>query len=168
MRKRKSLLSIIDAISEQTGKVASFLIICIVLVLVYEVVMRYVLNQPTIWVHELTQFLFGPYFLFAGAYCLLYKAHVSVDIVYTRFPARMKAIMDLVTSILFFLACVVLVWKGWDMAWTSLSNLETSATTWDPPVYPLKMIIPLSAFLLLLQGLAKFIRDLQSAIKGAN
>jgi TRAP-type mannitol/chloroaromatic compound transport system permease small subunit len=44
--------------------------------------------------------------------------------------------------------------------------LETSETVWDVPIYPLKLALPVGAFLLLLQGLAKFIRDLVIAIKG--
>ena len=53
------------------------------------------------------------------------------------------------------------------MAWSSLIVLETSGRTpWEPPLYPIKMTIPIAAFLLLLQGLAGFARNLATVVKG--
>jgi len=72
----------------------------------------------------------------------------------------------LFTWLLFFYFCGLLLWKGGEMAWDSFKVLETEPTAFAPPVYPIKMMIPLGALIILLQGLAKFIRDFNLAISG--
>ena len=166
MRKLKSVLAVIDTVNDRIGRVASFLIVFVTLILVYEVVMRYVFDSPTIWVHETTQFVYGAHFLLAGAYCLLHGAHVNVDVLYMRFPLRARAIVDTITAMFFFLVVVILLWYGAEMAWDSLMMLEASHTFWAPPVYPIKMLVPIEALLILFQGLAKFVRDLLTATTG--
>lgn len=166
MHKLQSVLAFIDTVNDRIGKIASFLIVAITLILVYEVVMRYMFNSPTIWVHETTQFVYGAHFLLAGAYCLLHRAHVNVDVLYMRFPLRARAIVDAITAMFFFLLIVILLWHGTKMAWESLMILETTHTFWAPPVYPIKMLVPIEALLVLFQGLAKFIRDLLTATTG--
>ncbi len=167
MRQLKSILSVIDFISDRVGKLASYLIIFMTLILVYEVVMRYVFGRLTTWAHELTEFVFGSHFLLAGAYCVLHRSHINVDIIYARFSVRVKAITDVtVTAIAFFLLFGILLWNGIIMARDSIMILEVSSTFWAPPIYPIKTMVPIAALLLVLQGLAKFIRDLITAVTG--
>jgi TRAP-type mannitol/chloroaromatic compound transport system permease small subunit len=162
----KRFLKTIDRISEQSGKAVSFLIVFLVFVILYEIVVRYLFNSPTIWAHEIAQMIYGAYVILLGAYVLQRRGHVNVDILYNRFRPRTRAIIDLFTWLLFFYFCGLLLLKGGEMAWDSLKILETEPTSFAPPVYPIKMTIPLGAFLILLQGLAKFIRDLTLAITG--
>jgi TRAP-type mannitol/chloroaromatic compound transport system permease small subunit len=162
----KRFLKKIDRISEQSGKAVSFLIVFLVFVILYEISARYLFNSPTIWAHEIAQMVYGAYVILLGAYVLQRKGHVNVDILYNRFRPRTRAIIDLFTWLLFFYFCGLLLLKGGEMAWDSLKILETEPTSFAPPVYPIKMTIPLGALLILLQGLAKFIRDLTFAITG--
>lgn len=166
MKKLKSFLRCIDAISEWTGKGVSYLILPGILILSWEVVSRYAFNNPTMWAHGTSQRIFATYYILAGAYVLRHNQHVTVDIIYNHLSLRKRAILSLIGSIFFFIFCGVLLWKGLDFAWTSLSQLEPDETPWRAPLYPFKMMIPLGAFLILIQGLAKFIRDLSTAITG--
>lgn len=166
MGRLRFALSVIDNISEWTVRIIGFVIPLIVVLIGYEVVMRYIFNQPTIWVHELSLLLWGSLFMLAGAYILLHGGHVNMDLVYARLSPRKRAIIDLVTSLLFFFFCGVLLWKGWIMASKSLAILEHSGSFWNPPVYLVKLTIPLGAFLLILQGIAKFVRDLMTTATG--
>ena len=160
-------LKVIDRMSEWVGKAAGFLVLPLVVVMGYDVVTRYVFNVATVWAYETTIFLFGALSILGIAYALKLRAHINVDVIRRRFPTRVGAIVDLFTSLLFFAFCCALLWKGIEMAWSSLKVLEISSrTSWEPPLYPIKMTIPIAAFLLLLQGLANFIRDLVTAIKG--
>ena len=161
MKKLASFLEVIDAISEWSGKGIAYLILPGILILAVEVVLRYVFNNPTMWAHGSTQRIFATYYILSGAYLLRKNKHVSVDIIYNRFSLRTRARLNLIGSV-----CGVILWKGVDFAWTSLSRLEPDATPWRAPLYPIKMMIPLGALLILLQGLAKFIRDLVTAITG--
>ena len=134
--------------------------------MVYEVVARYGFNAPTVWAYELTIFLFGACMIIGGAYAHRYGAHVNVDIVYGRLSPRGKAILDLLTAAIFFLFVGILLWRGWEFGLTSVRNLERSDTLWAPPYYFFKMTLPIGAGLVFLQGLAKFIRDLTTAVTG--
>lgn len=166
MKVVKRFLHLVDAINEWVGDKDSWLIIVLVGIVVTEVIARYGFNRPLIWPHELSIFIFGAYMILAGGYVLLHRGHVNVDIFQRRFSLRTRAIMDLGTSAFFFLFCSLLVWKSTEMAWRSLMLREATQSVWAPPVYPIKIIIPIAAFLLLTQGLAKFIRDFSIAITG--
>ena len=156
-------MSAIDKISGWSGKIFSFLAVIVVGVISYEVIARYAFNAPTIWAHETMTFLCGIYYVMGGAYTLYLRQHVKIDVFYVRLSPRAKAIVDLVTFPLLFVYLGVLIWGGTDFAWSSFVSHETTGSTWSPPVYPLKMSVPVGAFLMLLQGVPKFIRDFNVA-----
>ena len=162
----KRVLHGVDTLSESTGKGLSIFVLVIMCLLLWEIMMRYAFNAPTIWVHETSQHLFGAYSVLAGAYILLKRQHIMVGVIYGRFSPRTRAILDLVTSIMFFLFVGTMLVHGAQMAAYSIERGETSFSPWHPPMYPLRCMLPLGAFLLLLQGLANFIRALSIAFKG--
>ncbi|MFH1034651.1 MAG: TRAP transporter small permease subunit [Pseudomonadota bacterium] len=156
----------IDSLSEWTGRLVSFLIPGLAVVEVYEVVARYFFDCPTIWASELSSMIFGVFILLGGAYTLRQGGHVNMDIVYSRFSPKGRALLDIITFLLFLVFVGVLLWKGWETSWRSLKLLEHDSTEWGPPLYPFKFMLPLGALLLLLQGLAKLARDVQTLLKG--
>jgi len=162
----KRLLHVIDGISEWSGRLVSFTIYAGMAVLIYEIVSRHLFNAPTIWAHGMSQRFFAAYYILAGAYVLRYRAHINMDVIYSRFSLRTRAILDLVTVWFFFAFIGVLVWYGSLFAWESLSRLEPCHTPFRAPIYPNKLMVPLGGFLILLQGLAKLSRDLITAITG--
>ena len=162
----ESFLKIIDSISEWAGKCTSFIILPGIAVLAWEVISRYALNHPTMWAHGTSQRLFAAYYILGGAYVLRYRDHVNVDILYCWFSPRTKAILDLITSLGFFAFCGVLLWQGMEFGLTSLCQLEPDDTPWRAPIYPAKLMIPAGALLILLQGLANFLRNLVTAVTG--
>lgn len=166
MGKTERLLGLIDNINEWSGRIIGPLCLVMMAVLMWEITLRYFFNKPTIWAHELSGMLFGAYFILGGGYALRHQAHVNMDLFYSRLSPRGKALANLVGSLLFFIFCGLMLWKGVQMAWISLLARETTHSFWEPPWYPLKMTIPLGAFLILLQGLAWFIRSLTIAITG--
>jgi len=166
MPKLEQVLCIIDNISEWSGKAASWLIFPMIILIFLGTVLRYGFNAPNLWCGESGQMIFGAFFILGGACVLRYREHVNMDIIYNRFPPRMKGIIDVVTAVLLFLVCGSLLWKGGAMGWDSLMILERSTSPWHPPLYPLKLTMPVAAFLILLQGLAKLIRDFNVAITG--
>ena len=161
-----NVLRFIDLLSQITGKITSFLIIAMSLIIGFEVVARYIFKSPTIWAHEVSAMVFGAYIILGGAYTLQTKGHVNVDVLYGAFSARWRALIDILTFWIFALFCVALVWKGGEIGLKSLHFLERSGTVWNPPVYHMKILIPVGCLLLLLQGLSKFIRDLRTLFKG--
>src|SRR4030043_2191411 len=130
----------IDWVNEQTGKAVSYLLLLLVGVILYEIFVRYLLNSPTIWAYETSQMIFGAYVILLGGYVLKRGGHVNVDIVFSRFQPRTRAVINLFTWLLFFYFCGMLFLKGGEMAWDSFKFRETEPTAFAPPVYPIKMM----------------------------
>ena len=164
----KRILHSIDAFSSWVGYITSTLIFAMLAVLLYEICARYLFHAPTIWAHETSAFIFGAYFMLASAYVLCIRGHVSINIFYDRLSVRMQAILDLVTFIFFLLMCITLIWHGGRVALDAWRMGETSQSVWGPPLYPIRTLIPIGAIILLIQGIAKFVRDLNIAITGKN
>lgn len=166
MRIVEFILHAIDNFQDRFGRIIAFLTVGMMGVVAVEVVLRYVFDSPTLWAHETAQFLYGAYCVLGGAYALLHKAHVNMDIIYVRLSVRVRAILDLFTSPLVFLYLGMMLWHGTIFAWKSVGVMEVSTTSWAPPIWPIKLILPLAALLFLLQGIVGFVRDLTTAVTG--
>lgn len=162
----KSILKVVDSISDWSGKIVSFLAIAFALVILYEVVARYIFNSPTIWAMEISQALYAFYVVLLGAYILRRGGHVNVDVVYSHFSPRTKAIVNSFTWLLFFSWISVMAWKGWETGWFSLTVGEHQVSPFASPIYPIKLCIPVGAFLIFLQGLAGYIRNATFVVTG--
>lgn len=144
------------------GEFVAYWSIIAVFVYYYEVVLRYVFNSPTNWAHEGMFLMFGMQYLLAGGFCLRERAHVRVDVIYMHFSVRAKAITDLVTSVFFFIFVLTLLVSGWIFFYDSFSVKEVSFTEWGIQYYPVKFALPLGAFLILLQGVARLAEDIHT------
>ncbi len=162
----KFLLEAIDKINYGIGRIISFLVLVIIGITLWEILLRYGFNRPTIWVHETSEHLFALSFLLGGAYTLSQGGHVRVDLIYGRLSARGKALLELGTSVFFFLFTGMLLWKGGEMAWESVSLLERSQSPWGPYIFHVILAVPIAALLMLLQGVAIFMRDLKKVTRG--
>jgi TRAP-type mannitol/chloroaromatic compound transport system permease small subunit len=162
----KKFLKAVDSTNEWVGKITAFLILIMVFEVVIGVIARYVFNNPFMWSQEVACFIAAVFTLLGGGYALLHKAHVRVDFVFNRLPIKWKARADLFTSLLFFFFAILIIWEGADMAWNSIQVKEHLAGAWHGPIYPFKIFVPIAGILLLLQGIAKFIRDLTTAKTG--
>ncbi len=155
----QALFKVIDAISEKTGKAISLLIFLMMVITTIEVVGRYVFNYPTVWVWPINRQLFGVFILFAGIYAMSKGEHIRVEILYDHFPPKMKLIARWIAMGAFLCFMVALVLQGSRMGWNSLMAREKLTGAFPIPLYPLKLLIPIAAFLFLLEGIAVFSRD---------
>lgn len=156
----RHLLLFVDRISSLVGQAFSWLIVAMTFLISWEVFSRYVLNHPNPWSFDLMIMMYGTAFMMAGAYTLAKNGHVRGDVLYGFFPPRVQAALDLILYFLFFIPGVVaLVWAGYTYAAESLAiNEHSTLTANGPPLYPFKMIIPISGVLLLLQGMVEIVR----------
>ncbi|MCG7853517.1 MAG: TRAP transporter small permease subunit [Methanosarcinaceae archaeon] len=168
MENLNRVTKVIDSISEWSGKVASWLVLILTVVLGYEVLLRYAFNAPTKWAFDISYMLGGSYFLLGEAYTLLKGRHVRIDIFYGRFSTRNKALVDIIFYLLFFfpLWAVLLyllipyVYLSWEIGERSMQGY------WMPFIYPFKTVMPIGIFLFLLQGISEFIRSILVISKG--
>lgn len=153
----------LETFSKKEGEISSFLIYPLLLVVVYEVFMRYVFNAPTAWGFEATTFLYGLHFMFGLTYTDLYDGHVKVDIFTSYLSKHIQTILKIITNLVFFMPVMVCmtIWSSL-FAYKSTLGLELNPTSWAPPIWPLKILMALCFFFLLLQGIANLLKDINS------
>ena len=149
-----------NEINDFSGNFVAYWSVVAVLVYYYEVIARYVFNSPTNWAHESMFLMFGMQYLLAGGFVLRRNGHVRVDVIYMHFSPRRKALVDLLTSVFFFIFAGTLLWTGWTFFMDSFQVREVSFTEWGIQYWPVKLALPLGAALLLLQGVAAMVQDL--------
>jgi TRAP-type mannitol/chloroaromatic compound transport system permease small subunit len=130
-----------------------------VFVYYYEVIARFAFNSPTNWVHESMFLMFGMQYMLSGAYAYREDQHVRVDVVYSKFSPRGKAIADIITSVFFFIFIGTMLVTSYRFAADSVNFDEHSFTEWGIQYWPVKLTMPIGAALLLLQGIAKLVKD---------
>jgi TRAP-type mannitol/chloroaromatic compound transport system permease small subunit len=166
MRVLSAFVRAINATNEWLGRIVALGILLMIVIVSYEVVMRYEFRAPTIWATELITFVFAGYIFLGGGYTLLHRDHVGMDLVYSRLSARTQAVLDVLTAFFVLVYCWVLITTGWNTAWDALQTGRTTGTDWNPPLFPAAVLLPIGAALLLLQSLAKLARDLVLALTG--
>jgi len=153
------LTDAIEWVNVRAGQYVAWWSLMAVFVYYYEVVARFIFNSPTNWVHESMFLMFGMQYMLSGAYAYREDQHVRVDVVYAKFSPRGKAIADIITSVFFFIFIGTMVVTGYRFAADSVAFGEHSFTEWGIQYWPVKLTIPIGAGLLLLQGVAKLIKD---------
>lgn len=152
---------VVDWVSDRSGVFVALWSVNAVFAYTYEVVMRYLFNQPTIWVHESSYLLFGMQYALAGAYGLLHGSHVRVDVIYTKLSVRARGAVDVITSVFFFAFVLVMISTGWRFFSDSFNQGETSLETWQIQYWPVKGALLLGAVLILLAGISLLIKDIR-------
>lgn len=162
------IIRIIEGINEWVGRIAVWAVCIITGLVVYEVITRRLFGSPHVWTYEIITLFFGFHFMILAGYTLLYRAHVSIDILYNRLPSKHQAILDIITYLFFFFPFLIILFKiGLENAAASWATKETTLTARIPIVMPsLKTITPVTAFLLLIQGFVIFYRKLYFLLKG--
>jgi len=151
---------VIELINIKAGEFVAWWALIAVFAYFYEVIARYVFNSPTNWVHESMFLMFGMQYMLCGAYAYYEDQHVRVDVLYVKLSARGRAVADIITSIFFFIFTITMMWTSWRFATDSIGMGEASFTEWGIQYWPVKLMMPLGAALIVLQGLAKFIKDI--------
>ena len=152
----RSLVNGIHKLNEQIGRITAWLTAVLVLLVCFNVVYRYLLNENLNWLKELEWHVFALIFLFGAAYTLLHDDHVRVDVFYDRFGIQDKALVNFWGSLIFLVPwTILLIWVSWHYAMESFAIREGSPEpgglgAW----YPIKFALPLGMFLLFLQAVA--------------
>jgi TRAP-type mannitol/chloroaromatic compound transport system permease small subunit len=165
----KKVLRVIDSISRWSGLIARWGCLALVLILCFEVMMRYVFDNPTIWAHESSTML-GVFIVTIGwSYVHSKRGHVRVDVFYARMSPRGKAIIDVCCFLVFFLPLLlVLIYAAGKMMWEAyIFNEVLMQSYWYPPALPIRTVVVIGLCTFLLQGFADFTRDAYLLVKGA-
>jgi TRAP-type mannitol/chloroaromatic compound transport system permease small subunit len=156
----RTLVRAADRTSYFCGVLAAILVIVLVVLMLYDVVLRYAFNAPTSWGNDLNTFLMGASFILSIAYALSTDAHVRVDLLYTERTRPRMAYVDLIGLTLVVLPAVAFI------CWGLLIHFEDAVRTgertgsggWNPVVWPFRAVLLFGFVIFAVQIVAEIIK----------
>jgi len=150
----------LDEITWRISRVAMVMVAIIVIIMMYEVFMRYVLEKPTIWVNEMSLWMGGWVYLSAGLYAMQQRSHIRITILYDIVPQWLRKVFELLSTLFIVLFTAATVWGGFNESQDALINWERFGTAWDPPIpavtQPLILVV---LVLITIQAVSNLIMD---------
>ncbi len=154
----------VDATNRVLGNIVMYLALVMLAILLFGSITRYVFNVPFVWIIEMTQFLMAAYYILGGGYSLQLDAHVRMDVWYERWQPKRRAFMDTITVFCLIAYLGIMIYGGISSSAYSLKYGQTNYSAWAPPMAPIKIIMTVGFFLMLLQAISIFFKDLAKVI----
>ncbi len=152
-------VKVVEAINYRLGRVMMYFIFVMIGILLWSSVSK-TFFLPSLWTLEMAQFSMVAYFLLGGPYAMQMGANVRMDLLYGSWSVRQKAWVDAFTVIFLLIYLGVLLYGGLESLLYALEYKERSPSAWRPLMWPIKSLMCLGIFLMLLQVLAEFIKDI--------
>ncbi len=150
----------LDRLSVFIGRVTMMLIILLTTVMLYEVVLRYVFEAPTLWANELSLWLAGFVFLTAGLYAMQQRSHIRIFLLYDVLPRWVQRLFDCISTSLIVLFACALIYGGYGEAFAKFGRWETFGTAFDPPIpATLKVAVLFIVAMVAIQAVINLISD---------
>jgi len=145
---------------EKLGRYTSYIIVPLAFIIVVAVIMRYIFNNMPGWAFEISLFLYGIHFMLGGGYTHLKGKHVAVDILQKYLSPGKKRLMEIVSELVVAFTSAVLIYisTGWALESIRIMERSMHQTTFDPPIWWFKCIVPVSAALLFLASLKNMLK----------
>lgn len=149
----------IDRLNRWIGFLLAPIVAILTLVIVYDILVRFVIGRPSDWAFDISKQLFAAHFMLLAAYGLYARAHVEVDVLKDLGSKKTQAWLDILGYLIFFVPFMTIYLSyTWSFAWRSWTRGETTYGIVSIPIYPLKMIMVISGVILSLQALAIVLR----------
>lgn len=153
MKLATRVAAIFDRALNLLAALAIVIIVVAFLSILTEVVARYFLNRPQVWVVEITEYGLLFVTFLSAAWLLKKDGHVKMDILINRLHPRNKAVINFITAILGAVTCLVIVWASAATAWDFFQTGAFDTKMLHLPKAPLVAVIPVGSFLLAIQFL---------------
>lgn len=161
----KRMSAAIDGLNDAIGVTIRWLTLVMVLIGAIGAVLRYYsrglgLSMNLTPLVEGQWYAFSVIFLMGAAYGLNKDVHVRVDVMFSRYTDKTRAIIDLVGTVLYLVPfCILMLWVSWSPVMNSWSVREMSPDPGGLPRYPIKALILVSFGLLILQAFSHIIKQ---------
>jgi TRAP-type mannitol/chloroaromatic compound transport system permease small subunit len=140
-----------------------YLIFVMIGVLLFSSLSRTIFNVSYIWIIETAQFLLAAYYILGGGYSMQLDGHVRMDLFYSRWSPKTRAVVDAISVLVVIFYLVFLLAGGVSSTMYALTYGQKNYSAWAPPLAPIKIIMVFGITLMLLQMLAVFFKDLAKA-----
>lgn len=172
-------ITVVDAVNFRIGRIVMYGIFVLMGILLWSSISK-TFFLPTLWTLEMAQFVMVAYYILGGPYSIQLGSNVRMDLLYGSWSTRKKAWFDLFTVLLLIFYLCVLLWGAVSSTAYSLGywgsepfsffgglltgaeevgRLERSPSAWRPYMWPIKAVMVLGMFLMLLQCLSEFFKD---------
>ncbi|WP_170544973.1 TRAP transporter small permease subunit [Ruegeria arenilitoris] len=171
---------VVDAINYRIGRVMMWGLFVMMGILLWSSISK-TFFLPSLWTLEMAQFAMVTYYIVGGPYSIQLGSNVRMDLFYHNWSHKKKAWFDAFTVLLLILYLGVLFYGGLGSTAYSLGywgdepvsyfvglvtgseeigRLERSSTAWRPYIWPVKAIMVFGFFLMLLQAISEFFKDI--------
>jgi len=156
----RSYINFADQFVVWVGRAFAWCVFVLTAAVMYEVIMRYFFNAPTLWAFDFTIQMYGALIMMGGASAISTKSHVRADMYYNKLSERGQGILDLILYVVFYIPGIfALTYAGYFYAKKAWIVHETS---WNSPaqiqVYFSKSLIPIAGVLLVIIGISEIFR----------
>jgi TRAP-type mannitol/chloroaromatic compound transport system permease small subunit len=158
-----AFVRIVDEVNRRVGRFAIYLFYVLAAILLYATLSRVLLKVPVNWAIEMSQFVLSAYYLLGGAYSLQLDGHVRMDLIYGGLSPRRRAITDAITILFVIFYLVVLFAGGLSATNYAIVYHQKNYSSWAPLLWPVKVAMTVGIFLMLLQTIATFFKDVAAA-----
>ncbi|MCE2517086.1 MAG: TRAP transporter large permease subunit [Alphaproteobacteria bacterium] len=158
----------IDIMNNWVGKLTCLMLVPVIAAMIYEVVARKLFIAPTDWAYDTSRMFSGAMFMLGAGYALMRGVHIRADFLFRNWSPKTQAMVDGVLYLLFYFPAMLFFF------WVSAEYTYKAWVTWErsmdtalmAPLAPARTAMPVGAFLLLLQGVAEFLRAYHQLGKG--
>ncbi|WP_151702242.1 TRAP transporter small permease subunit [Nitrincola alkalilacustris] len=159
---RTLISDLLEGIVDFFGKVFSWLWIALMLLVVSNVIMRYVLGTNFIALEELQWHLYAAGFMIGLSYCFVHDGHVRVDVLAEHLALRKRAVIEILGILILFLPfCYLILTYAYPFVERSYRINEVSAAPGGLPMrWIIKSVILVAFGLLMMAGVARLLRAL--------
>lgn len=161
----KTAVSLVDGLNKGMYGLSMVIVYALVVLVSLEVLLRYAFNYGFVWSLEVVEFSMAALGFLMLARCQALDFHISIDALTTRLDSKKQAILKLVNTILVLAFIVILIWVGWQSALRALVS-ETKTEQAELPVFPLRLVVPVGSFVMLLQLIVDITRQVRSISSG--
>lgn len=149
-----------DRLAVFVGRVTMMLIVLLTGVMLFEVLLRYVFEAPTLWANEMSLWLAGFVFLCAGLYAMQQRSHIRIVLLYDVSPRWLQRVFDTISTACICIFAFFLCFGGYGEAFDKFYRWETFGTAFDPPIpATMKPMVLLIVSLVALQAVVNLISD---------
>ncbi len=150
----------LDRLAVFIGRITMMLIVVLCCVMLFEVFVRYVLNNGTLWANEMSLWLAGFIFLFAGLYAMQQRSHIRIFLIYDMFPRWLQHVCDVTSTLLIVTFAFFLIYGGYGEAFAKYGRWELFGSAFNPPIpATLKPTVLLVIALVAIQSIINLISD---------
>ena len=155
----RSYVRIVDEVNRRLGRIIMYFIFVMISILLWSSISK-ATGWPSLWTLEMAQFAMVAYYILGGPYSIQLGSNVRMDLFYGEWSVKKKAWFDAVTIVCLMTYLGVLLYGAIESTAYSIEYWERSRTIWRPYMWPIKSVMCLGIFLMLLQAISEFFKDI--------